>query len=276
MDSMIPIRHRAVKSIITKTKIPAEVAAFAVNPYVGCPHKCLYCYASFMKRFTCHTESWGEFIDIKNVPPLKNPQKYAGSKIFVGTVTDGYNPFEAEYKRTKQFLEQFIGVEVEITVATKSKLVLRDVDLLKRLHNVTVSVSISTMDDAFRADMDKASSIPERIETLRTLHENGIRTIGFISPIFPGITVVEDIVEATNSLCDVYWLENLNLRGGYKKDILEYIQAKYPQLIELYRHIYSRGDKTYWYELGRKLDAYAKNRNVNMVNYFFHELVRQQ
>lgn len=51
----------------------------------------------------------GEFIDIKNAPLLKNPQKYAGSKIFVGTVTDGYNPFEAEYKRTRQFLEQFIG-----------------------------------------------------------------------------------------------------------------------------------------------------------------------
>ena len=273
---MSQIRQRAVKSVITKTKTPAEVAAFAVNPYVGCPHKCLCCYACFMKRFTGHTEPQGEFIDIKNAPPLKNPQKYAGSKIFVGTVTDGYNPFEAEYKRTKQFLEQFIGVEAEITVATKSKLVLRDVDLLKRLHDVTVSVSINRIDDAFRTDMDKASSIPERIETLRVLHENGIRTIGFISPIFPGITVVEDIVEATNSLCNVYWLENFNLRGGYKKDILEYIQAKYPQLIRLYRQIYSRGDKSYWYELGRKLDTYAKSRNVNMANYFFHELVRQQ
>lgn len=106
---MIQIKHRSVKSFITKTKIPAEVASFAVNPYVGCPHKCLYCYACFMKRFTGHTEPWGEFIDIKNAPLLKNPQKYAGSKFFVGTVTDVYNPFGAEYKRTRQFLEQFIG-----------------------------------------------------------------------------------------------------------------------------------------------------------------------
>lgn len=95
-------------------------------------------------------------------------------------------------------------------------------------------------------------------------------------PIFPGITVVEDIVEATHSVCDVYWLENLKLRGGYKKDIMEYIQAKYPQLIGLYQQIYSRGDKTYWYELGRKLGVYAKSNNVKMMNYFFHELIKQQ
>lgn len=270
------LRHKAVTSIVTKTKIPAEVAAFAVNPYVGCPHACRYCYACFMKRFTGHNEPWGEFIDIKDVPPLKNPQKYAGSKIFVGTVTDGYNPFEAEYRRTRQFLEQFAGVDAEITIATKSKLVLRDLDLFQRLHNVRVAVSINTVDDAFRADMDKASSIPERIETLRTLHENGIRTIGFISPIFPGITAVEDIVEATKGACDLYWLENLNLRGGYKKDIIAYIQAQYPRLLGLYRQIYLKGEKSYWYALGRGLEEYAERHGVRMVNYFFHELVRQR
>lgn len=269
------IRHKKVNSIISKTRIPESVAAYAINPYVGCPHKCRYCYACFMKRFTGHTEPWGDFIDIKDYPPVKDPQKYAGSKIVVGTVTDGYNPYEAEYKLTQRLLEQFVGVDVEITITTKSNLILRDIQLLKRLNRVTVSISVNTLDEKFRADMDAASSIRERIETLLVLRENRIKTVTFISPIFPGITVVEDIVEATSDFCDLYWLENLNLRGGYKHDILEYVHANYPHLSALYHALYVNGDKAYWHRLTDHLNEYAKTRGVKMVNYFFHEQVRQ-
>lgn len=71
--------------------------------------------------------------------------------------------------------------------------------------------------------MDRGSSIQERLHTLKTFHENGIETVLFMSPCFPGITDFREIVEASAGFVDEYWFENLNLRGDYKKRILAYI-----------------------------------------------------
>ncbi len=108
------VKHVAVKSIMTKSKLPA--ADYAVNPYVGCPHKCMYCYACFMKRFTGHDEPWGDFVDVKKFPQIKNPAQYEGKKIFIGSVTDSYNPLEETHEKTREILKQFIGINVEITI----------------------------------------------------------------------------------------------------------------------------------------------------------------
>ncbi len=72
------VREIEVKDIMTKTNLP--VSDYAVNPYVGCTHACKYCYASFMKRFTNHSEPWGEFVDIKSWPEINKPGKYAGKR----------------------------------------------------------------------------------------------------------------------------------------------------------------------------------------------------
>ena len=66
-----------VKSYITKSKLPGS--DYVINPYIGCPHACKYCYASFMRRFTGHKESWGEFLDIKKFDE-KNKQKQSRRK----------------------------------------------------------------------------------------------------------------------------------------------------------------------------------------------------
>ena len=267
------VRHKSVKTIMTKSKLPAS--DYAVNPYVGCPHKCVYCYACFMKRFTGHNEPWGEFIDIKEFPPIKNPSKYDGQKLFFGSVTDCYNPYEVEHKKTQELLKQFIGTKAEITIATKSSLVTRDLDILKLIPCLTVAFSINTTDEGFCEDMDNASSIKERIEAMKILHENGINTATFISPIFPAITSVEKIVQATKAYCNSYWLENLNLRGGYKQVIMDYVERKYPQYLLLYDTIFSQKDKQYWIDLSQQLEMYAKKEDINMVNYFYHELIRK-
>lgn len=62
------IREIDVQNVMTKSSLP--VGGFSVNPYVGCPHACKYCYASFMKRFTGHTEPWGTFLDVKHWKPI--------------------------------------------------------------------------------------------------------------------------------------------------------------------------------------------------------------
>ena len=212
---------------MTKSNLP--VSDFSVNPYVGCTHGCKYCYASFMKRFTNHPEPWGEFIDVKYWPEIKNPQKYAGKEAFLGSVTDCYQPCEKKYGRTRALLEQLQGSGIKISIATKSDLVLRDIDLIRTFPEARVSFSINTVDEEFRKEMDRAASIERRLAAMKELYDNGIQTVCQIAPIFPGITDVKAIIEAVRDRCNLIWLENLNLRGDYKVRILEWVHEHHPE-----------------------------------------------
>lgn len=283
------IREIDVKSIMTRSALP--VGGYSANPYVGCTHACKYCYASFMKRFTGHSEEWGTFLDVKNWPPITNPHKYDGQRIVIGSVTDGYNGYEAEFGRTRRLLEELRGSDVEILICTKSDLVLRDIDLLKEFRKVTVSWSVNTLDEQFRADMDKAVSIARRLAAMKQVYGEGIRTVCFVSPIFPGITDVKAIVEEVKDYVDLIWLENLNLRGAFKQRIMCYIAEKYAELMPLYNEIYNRSRKDYWKALESEMATYVRQLGcpylVNdlpygrsekgkpvVVNYFYHEDIR--
>ncbi len=186
-------------------------------------------------------------------------------------MTDCYNPFEEKYKNTQKILKQLIDIDCELSISTKSNLILRDIDLLKQFKKLKVCVSINTLDEQFKNDMDNASSISERLRTLNVLHENGIYTILFMSPIFPGITNFQKIIEKTKDDVNEYWFENLNLRGSYKQDILNYIEASYPQWIELYRDIYIKGNMQYWHNLSAEIENYCHINAVQYINYFYHE-----
>lgn len=263
----------SVKDLVTKSNLPAS--DYVINPYVGCPHGCRYCYACFMKRFTKHNEEWGSFIDIKRCDKAISKKKLQGKSVFLSSVTDCYNPYEEKYESTRKILEQLISIDCELNISTKSNLILRDIDLLKQCKNLKVSVSINTLDEQFKKDMDKASSIVERLNTLEVLHENGIYSVLFMSPIFPGITDFREIIENSKDFVDEYWFENLNLRGSYKKDILVYIKKSYPELIELYREIYLQGKMEYWSDLAIDIEKYCNTHAIKHINYFYHnELVK--
>ena len=284
------IKEIQVKSVLTKSNLP--VSDYSVNPYVGCTHACKYCYASFMKRFTNHPEEWGTFLDVKYWPEIKHPEKYAGKELFFGSVTDPYNPQEETYQRTRSLLEQLQGSGVRLSIQTKSDLVLRDLELIKTFPDARVGFSINTLDECFKDDMDKAVSIERRLEAMKTLHDAGIRTTCFISPIFPGITDCETIIDRVKGQCNLVWLENLNLRGSYKGMILQYIREKHPELTPLYEEIYTHGSRLYWETLDAKMRAYAERavlpyvRNDDsmqrpfdsppvIVNFFYHEEIKK-
>lgn len=258
-----------VKDLVTKSNLPT--CDYVINPYIGCPHGCMYCYACFMKRFTKHNEEWGTFIDIKQCDRPINTKKLQNKAVFLSSVTDCYNSFEEKYCVTQQILKELVDVDCELGISTKSSLILRDIDLLKKCKNLKVSMSINTLDEGFKNDMDNASSIKERLNTLRELHENGIYTVLFMSPIFPEITDYKAIIEVSNPFIDQYWFENLNLRGSYKGKILSYIKEKYPELTELYQQIYMKGKKNYWVDLSKDIDVYCIKHKINYINYFYHE-----
>ena len=284
------IQEIQAKSILTKSNLP--VGDYSANPYTGCTHACKYCYAEFMKRFTNHTEPWGTFLDVKHWKEIKHPEKYNGKAIFIGSVTDPYNPQEETYRRTRALLEQLSGTTAKISIATKSDLVLRDLDLIKTFPDIRISWSVNTLDEDFHRDMDNAVSIARRFAAMETCHKEGIRTSCFISPIFPGITEVKEIIQRAKSCCNWIWLENLNLRKKNKKVIMDYIEEKYPDLLPLYEEIYKHKNRSYWLALDKDLRAFADRLGLEyatnddsmerdyaappvIVNYFYHEQIKK-
>lgn len=257
--------------LLTKSNLPAS--DYVINPYIGCPHACKYCYAHFMKRFTGHTEEWGNFIDIKNCDKPISLKRIYQKSVFISSVTDCYNPFEEKYQLTRKILTQLKQADCSVTLSTKSDLILRDIDILKELKNLTVGISINTLNDDFQKDMDNASSIPRRIAALKELHSQEIYTVLFMSPIFPYITDFKEIIEATSEFVCEYWFENLNLRGDYKHKILQYISEKYPQFYNRYKKIYSKKDLEYWRQLSNDIDNYCSQKNITYTNYFYHSLL---
>ena len=119
--------------------------------------------------------------------------------------------------------------------------------------------------------MDKASSIKERLETLKELHDNGIYTVLFMSPIFPEITEWKEIIEKSKNYVDEYWFENLNLRGTYKEEILSYIENKYSKVYPIYEEIYLKKNNDYWKDLAIKINNYCESNNIKYINYFYHD-----
>ena len=86
--------------------------------------------------------------------------------------------------------------------------------------------------------MDDSVSIERKLKAMNEVYDAGIRTVCFISPVFPGITDFKKIFELAKDQCDLIWLENLNLRGGFKGKIMDYIREKHPDLYPFYTKIY--------------------------------------
>jgi DNA repair photolyase len=179
------IKEIYAKSILSKSR----VFDYAVNPYVGCEHACTYCYARFMKRFTSHKEAWGEFVDVKvnAVSLLKNEiKKKKVGRVWISGTCDPYQPLEKEYELTKGCLEILLKYGWPVTVQTKSPLVLRDMELLRKFSGIEVGLTITTANEIIRKVFEPNSpSVRERIETLEKLHSTGIKTFAMIAPILP-------------------------------------------------------------------------------------------
>ena len=211
-----------VKEIQSKTILsPSKIFNYVINPYVGCQHACTYCYARFMKKFSRHTEPWGEFVDVKiNAPDLlivEINKKKRGS-IWISGVCDPYQPLEAKYILTRKCLEILRQYDWPVTIQTRSSLVLRDIDIIKEIKNIEVGLSITTADDNIRKLFEpNAPSIEERLRALYELHKSGIRTYAMIAPILPGADL---LVKALEGKVDYILVDRMNYNYAdwvYKK-----------------------------------------------------------
>lgn len=263
------------KNLIVKSKLPAS--DYVINPYIGCTHKCQYCYASFMKRFTSHGEEWGNFVDIKEFPQMYIPKNISDKTILISSVTDPYQPIEKKYCVTRKILQKLIGTSCNLEILTKSHLVTRDIDLFLQFPSIRIGISMNTLNDSFRKDIEPfASSVTDRINTLRELHSARISTYLFISPIFPGITDVYPLIEALSPYVNEICFENLNLRGKQIDWVLDYIEQKYPTLLPLYKEIYLQKKLDYWDELEDSISSLDNKYKTKFTNYFYHNKIKKK
>jgi DNA repair photolyase len=199
------------KSILSVSK----VYPYVINPYVGCQHGCLYCYAKFMKRFTGHKEPWGQFVDVKvnaaDLLPREIARKKVG-RVWISGVCDPYQPLEAKYGLTRRCLLVLAENGWPVTVQTRSPLIMRDIDILQKGKGVEAGLSITTADDGIRKLFEpNAPPIKERIRALGELHQAGIRTYAMIAPILPK---AEGLPELLAGKVDHVILDRMNYHYG--------------------------------------------------------------
>ncbi len=210
------------KTILSKSK----VFDYTINPYIGCEHGCTYCYARFMKRFTDHKEEWGKFVDVKvNAASLlqREIKKKRPGVVWISGVCDPYQPLEKEYELTKRCLEILLKHGWPVTVQTKSPLVLRDVESLRKFDEVEVGLTITTADENIRKIFEPNSPpVEQRIETLEKLHSAGVKTFAMIAPLLPK---TEGLATQLSGKADYVLIDKMNYHYAdrtYKKHRLEY------------------------------------------------------
>ncbi|MBC8494800.1 radical SAM protein [archaeon] len=263
------IAIRKAKSIITKSNLPD--ADYVINPYVGCQHACIYCYADFMKRFTDHTDDeWGKFVDIKEFDGLNiKPEKLNEKSVLISSVTDPYQPVEAKYKATRQILKKLSGTKARIDILTKSALVQRDIDLLQTFENLRVGISMNTTNPELSKALEPFGATPiARLKALKKVHEAGIETYLFISPFFPGISDYRTIIEQVGSSADTILFENINIRLNNTRKVFAFLKKFKPKLVPMYQQLKQYPER--WDPIEKEIKDYCVTNNISHKIYFHH------
>ena len=186
----VRIREIQARSVLTKSGIPG--VDYSLNPY----------------------ERWGSFVDVKvNAPDVLERQlsEVTQGRVMLSSVTDAYQPIEVKYKMTKRCLEVLLQHQCPVDILTKSPLVLRDMALMKAFNDIEVGITITTDDDRMRKHFaPKAPPIGARINTLKTLHANGIRTYVFIGPLLP--MNPEALADKIHPFTDSVLIDRMNYR----------------------------------------------------------------
>lgn len=217
-----------------------------MNLYRGCSHGCIYCDS----RSKCYQMPHAfEDIEVKSnaVTLLEDALRRKRKKCMIGTgaMTDPYIPLEMELKHTRKCLELIERCGFGVTLHTKSDRILRDLDILKRINEKTkcvVQTTLTTYDEAVCKVVEpNVSSTKERFEMLKTMRDNGIPTVVWMSPILPYINDTEKNVRGLLSYCveaEVHGIlcfgMGLTLREGNREYFYQQLDRHFPGLKDLY------------------------------------------
>jgi DNA repair photolyase len=248
----LELRSRSLLNRCTSERMPFE---WTVNPYRGCAMGCRYCYATYTHEFmgittpesfhsTVHVKTGAEAETARELPGIVR----RGQLVALGTATDPYQPGEADQRVTRRFLEtaaQLRGLRLGIT--TKGAVILRDVELLQRIHrrsSLQVHVSLISLDEALIRRLEPWAPPPQvRLEVMRRLVDAGLSVGMSLAPILPGLTDREDDLDALLAAAAGAGVPTVScvllfLRSPTKEKYLRWLESEFPRLADAYRDAY--------------------------------------
>jgi len=243
------------KTALSKSNLPG--LEYSLNPYRGCQHGCAYCYVPNVLRI--NRDDWGNFVNVKtNIPNVlaKELRTKKPGVVGMSTVTDPYQPIEKKYKLTRYCLEQLLRFGFPVHIQTKSDLMTRDIDLFTKFSDIEIMFSIGTLDDSERKILEpNSSSIQNRLNAMKKISKEGIKTTVFFGPIYPTIkkSDLPNIIDAfiKNGAKEIM-VDKFNLKPG----ILQVIEKKIPKNIDLIKNI------KFFYEMYSEIKKICYKKNM--------------
>ncbi len=238
------------KKIINKVNSPDLGMGFSMNPYQGCEHGCIYCYARNTHQYygySAGVDFESKIIVKKNAAQLlakafDNPNWKPYPIMFSGN-TDCYQPAERKYKLTRQMLEVCLQYKHPVSMITKNSLILRDLDILREMASLNllhVSISMNSMREEIRLKLEpRTASMPQRLKTIEALSTNSIPVNVMVAPIIPGLTDHE-IPEVIKAVADCgassahYTIVRLN--GSIGEIFTDWVHKAFPDRAEKILH----------------------------------------
>jgi DNA repair photolyase len=253
------VRFHEVEAKSAINRVPGNALPFSwtVNPYRGCTHSCVYCFARPTHRYLDLNarEDFDREIVVKvNIPErlraeLARPS-WKGETIALGTNTDPYQWVEGRYGLTRAIWEVMLEAGNPASVLTKSPLLTRDIDLFKQIDDVAgfqASLSIPTLDEAaWRATEPRTPHPRKRIEAVAELSAAGIPVGVLVAPLMPGINDSPEQVERILELCAEAGADSvgglgLHLKGEVREIFLDWLRSQRPDLVPHYERLYAGG-----------------------------------
>ena len=259
----------ATRKIITRNDSPDISFDRSINPYRGCEHGCVYCFARPTHAYlglSPGLDFESKLFMKPNAPELLERElsapDYSPKTIAIGTNTDPYQPIERRYQIMRRILEVLDRAGHPVGIVTKSALVLRDLDILTRMAKrdlVKVAISVTTLDPKLARVMEpRASTPPRRLGALRELVKAGVPASALVAPIIPAINdaEIERILEAiaeTGVRHAGYVLLRLplELKDLFREWLIENLPDRYRHVINLIRE--TRGGKDYDSTFGKRM-----------------------
>ncbi|QLH75574.1 MAG: radical SAM protein [Methanomassiliicoccales archaeon] len=218
----VKVYEAKASTALSKSSLPG--LDFCLNPYIGCEHGCIYCFAPDVVRR--QRETWSSEVGYRsNIPVLLNRElRTKRGTIGIGTVTDPYQPLERLLLLTRKCLLEIARHDNPISILTKSDLVLRDIELIRSTARPEVGVTITTMDADLASRIEPKASPPvARVETLRRLADSGIECYAMVGPVLPFLEQ-QEIRELLGAIaatgCKRVMADRLRMRPGLEMAFL--------------------------------------------------------
>lgn len=269
MSNSPAIAEVTCRSALGESRLPGY--DYCLNPYVGCSHACVYCYARSYALRRGRRNAWGSYVDVKanivDVLAKEVRRSLRRGVVGISTLTDAYQAIESTTCLTQRCLKVLLENGFQATIQTKSDLVLRDIELLAaHAGGVTVGVTITTLDKDLARRIEPGASDPERrIDILSRMRSAGIGTWIFIGPILPHLTDdgLGGLLDVARSLkVGEVIFDRLNMRPGVWPSISSFLQSNYPELLQKYKEIFF-GESEFYAPLKERIIEEAAARGLN-------------